>query len=379
MGHQGTLGIVTEATLELVTRPEAEFAPSSRTRTTRPPGAPQGSWPARGSPPWPGVVLFDEWKIDYLRRDDEAYIPQPPEVKAVVATAMYGVADEVRPAAKRLLRIGLESGGTYLGDEISQGDWASRHDRYATPLHGRVRNGQVVPMSWHCEDASINFSALPAVREEWHAIVDRLRERHDMFDDWGMFAYTNAAYKPWGDYLTEIDVGIWEERWDEDSWQAWVEAKRDIAAVALKPRRVDQRLPRLVPRGRGRPGAGGAGRRLRGHEVDQAGARPEQRHEPRQVPARPGLRGGRVIGFRLAAQRPPEARRVTDVVVMRFDDVYEVDPALMTEHVQQQEIPAWDTERIVDSRWEHLAWMHDHFADSVVSGEELITELDAEG
>jgi len=26
MGHQGTLGIVTEATLELVPRPEAEFA-----------------------------------------------------------------------------------------------------------------------------------------------------------------------------------------------------------------------------------------------------------------------------------------------------------------------------------------------------------------
>ena len=24
-----------------------------------------------------GVVLFDEWKIQYLRRDDEAYIPQP--------------------------------------------------------------------------------------------------------------------------------------------------------------------------------------------------------------------------------------------------------------------------------------------------------------
>ncbi len=192
MGHQGTLGIVTEATLELVTRPEAEFAaffsyPDYET-AWRSTGALAGS----GLATLAGVVLFDEWKIDYLRRDDEAYIPQPPEVKAVVAAAMYGTTDEVRPAAKRLLRIGLESGGAYLGDEISQGDWASRHDRYATPLHGRVRNGQVVPMSWHCEDASINFSALPAVREEWHAIVDRLREKHDMFDDWGMFAYTNA-------------------------------------------------------------------------------------------------------------------------------------------------------------------------------------------
>jgi hypothetical protein len=85
-----------------------------------------------------------------------------------------------------------------------------------------------------------------------------------------------------------------------------------------------------------------------------------------------------VIGFRLAAQRPPEARRVADDVVMRFDDVYEVDPELMSEHTPQQRFPAWETLRIVDSRWEHLAWMHDHFADSLVSGEELLEEIDAE-
>jgi hypothetical protein len=85
-----------------------------------------------------------------------------------------------------------------------------------------------------------------------------------------------------------------------------------------------------------------------------------------------------VIGFRLAAQRPPEPKRVKDDVVMRFDHVYEVDPGLMSEHTPQQELPAWDTLRIVDSRWEHLDWMHDHFADSLVSGEELLGEIDAE-
>jgi hypothetical protein len=50
----------------------------------------------------------------------------------------------------------------------------------------------------------------------------------------------------------------------------------------------------------------------------------------------------------------------------------------MTEHTPQQDIPAWDTHRIVDNRWEHLAWMHDHFADSVLSGEELLEEIEAE-
>ena len=86
-----------------------------------------------------------------------------------------------------------------------------------------------------------------------------------------------------------------------------------------------------------------------------------------------------MIGFRLSAQKPPEAKRITDDVIQRFDHIYEVDPELMTEHVQPQDIPAWDTLRIVESRWEHLAWMHDHFADSVVSGEELIREIEAEG
>jgi hypothetical protein len=68
-----------------------------------------------------------------------------------------------------------------------------------------------------------------------------------------------------------------------------------------------------------------------------------------------------MLGFRLSAQRPPDARRVNDDVVMRFDHVYEIDPRLMTEHVSQQDLPNWEIHRIVASRWEHLAWMHDHF------------------
>jgi hypothetical protein len=86
-----------------------------------------------------------------------------------------------------------------------------------------------------------------------------------------------------------------------------------------------------------------------------------------------------MLGFRLSAQTPPQAERVTDVVVSRFEHVYEVDPALMQENVRQQDIPNWDFERIVDSRWEHLAWMHNHFADSVLSGEELLAEIEREG
>jgi len=86
-----------------------------------------------------------------------------------------------------------------------------------------------------------------------------------------------------------------------------------------------------------------------------------------------------MLGFKLSAQTPPPADQVTDGVISRFEHLYEIDPVLMSEHVHQQDMPNWDFKRIVDSRWEHLAWMHNHFADSVISGEELLAELDAEG
>ena len=82
--------------------------------------------------------------------------------------------------------------------------------------------------------------------------------------------------------------------------------------------------------------------------------------------------------FRLGEQSPPPPRRVTDTVVERFEHVYEVDPALMA-RTGQQDLPAWDTNRIVDSRWEHLDWMHSHFADEVLlAGEGSETMPDEE-
>jgi hypothetical protein len=69
--------------------------------------------------------------------------------------------------------------------------------------------------------------------------------------------------------------------------------------------------------------------------------------------------------WRLGDQRPPEPRPIRDGVVMRIDHVYEVDPELM-QTFPQQNMPVWDTKRIIDNRGDHLAWIHDHFADEVI-------------
>jgi hypothetical protein len=83
--------------------------------------------------------------------------------------------------------------------------------------------------------------------------------------------------------------------------------------------------------------------------------------------------------YRFAEQHtPPPPVRVSGVAQTTFEHVYEVDPRLMEAHVLQQVFPNWDTLRIMRSRQDHLAWMHQHFAQKVVAGSEILAEVDRE-
>ena len=83
--------------------------------------------------------------------------------------------------------------------------------------------------------------------------------------------------------------------------------------------------------------------------------------------------------YRYAEQMtPPDARRVSEVAQETFAHVYEVDPRLMQRWVLQQSFPNWDTLRIMNSRHDHLDWMHAHFAHKVIHGSELLAEVAAE-
>ena len=74
--------------------------------------------------------------------------------------------------------------------------------------------------------------------------------------------------------------------------------------------------------------------------------------------------------FRLGDQTPPEARRINDTVIERLEHQFEVDPALM-QVTPKQPMPVWDSRRIFNARWDHLDWMHAHFADEVLLAGEL--------
>lgn len=76
--------------------------------------------------------------------------------------------------------------------------------------------------------------------------------------------------------------------------------------------------------------------------------------------------------------QPPEPQRVSDVAITTHEHVFEVDPRLMERWVLQQQFPNWDSLRIMNARGDHLAWMHKHFASTVVTGSELLAEVDAE-
>jgi hypothetical protein len=94
-----------------------------------------------------------------------------------------------------------------------------------------------------------------------------------------------------------------------------------------------------------------------------------------EAPAGPGP----TAPYRFAEQHtPPEPTRVSAVAQTTFEHVYEVDPRLMDRHVLQQVFPNWDTLRIMRSRHDHLDWMHRHFALRVVTGSELLAEMEAE-
>src|SRR5919107_1867056 len=69
--------------------------------------------------------------------------------------------------------------------------------------------------------------------------------------------------------------------------------------------------------------------------------------------------------WRLGDQTPPPAKRITDTVIERLEHQYELAPGPL-QTTPAQDMRLWDPRRIFNARWDHLDWMHDHFADEVL-------------
>ena len=233
LGSQGTLGIITELTVDLAFRPEVEAALFFSYENFGDAYRSQDALVREGFASLAFVSAFDEKKVDFLRRDDEAFFLQGPEVQAGLGFAALGRRAEIEPTMEALWRVAEAGGGVYLGDEIADADWAGRHEPYAIPLHGRAPDGQVVPMAWHDEDAAVPWSEVPAVLERWHEVVDRYAQEYGIFDDWGCYAHGNGSYRLHGDAMAEIDIGVREDILDRDGWDAYLGLKKEIATVTI--------------------------------------------------------------------------------------------------------------------------------------------------
>ena len=234
IGNQGTLGIVTEATLEIYPRPEAQWPcifgfPSFETALRN-----ADRMGKTGLKSLASMTIFDELKVETLRRDDPAYIIQPESVRSVNYFACFGAEAELKAAQGIFFKMCQEDGGVYFGKEISEGDWACRHERYHNTFHSRTSKGMVKPGKWHCEDSALPYSAVRDVFAKWHQIAKKYTDRYgDVFDDYGGITYPNNPFRPWGSYICEIDIMIDESKFNEKIWQEWLNLKREIAEVAL--------------------------------------------------------------------------------------------------------------------------------------------------
>ena len=230
-------------------RPEAEFSAFWMQRSFDAAWRTGGDLMRSGFATIAGVMLFDERKVAYLRRDDEAYIPQPDWATAVVAFALYGNKAEVRA--------GGQGDDAHREGVAAASTWATR-SRSSTGRRGTTATRR------RCTDArrTARWRRCRGTARTRRSRIRRCRRSASAgmpsSTAWssgtrcsttgGCSATPTGRTSRGATCLCEIDVGIWEQELDDETWGAWVDAKRDIAARLAGGGRVDLGRPRLGPR-----------------------------------------------------------------------------------------------------------------------------------
>ena len=228
LGSQGTLGIITKATVEIFPAPEVEYPAYWGFKNFEDAYKALGLLQKSGVSCAGGWGLFDEKRVEFYRRDLDFYIDLPKDIKVVVFWWLYGNEDEVEVAARRLFKICENANGIFFGEDFSQTAWAARHETSVPPIHGR-KNGQVVPMTWVMEDPAINYTEIPKLKVKWHNIIEKYG-----FDDWGLIFISNRRSKQ-GEYLAGIMIGVDETEFfeNEKRWEDYIACRNELLSAAL--------------------------------------------------------------------------------------------------------------------------------------------------
>jgi glycolate oxidase len=154
--------------------------------------------------------IYDRHKIEAARRMDPNY----PDENCTMTIGFEGAKEVVEAAMKRAIKICKEAGGKDLGPEIGMKDWEGRHDFYPDLT-------SLGPGLWQDEEGAVPFTRSIEALKQFHEILKKYA-----IEDWGGEIWT--VQPPLVSVLWRVD-----ER-DEDKWQDYLRASREIAETYMR-------------------------------------------------------------------------------------------------------------------------------------------------
>jgi glycolate oxidase len=209
IGTWGTLGIVTEATLRIFPLPEKVYVTSIAFKDLK--SATEAAYNMiMADMPLSLFGIYDKHKIAAARRMDPNY----PDENCTMTIGFEGAKEVVEAARKRAIEICKKAGGKDLGPEIGMKDWEGRHDFYPDLT-------SLGPGMWQDEEGAVPFTHSIDALKQFHEIL----KKYDI-EDWGGEIWT--VQPPLVSVLWKVD-----ER-NEDKWQDYVNASKEIAEVYMR-------------------------------------------------------------------------------------------------------------------------------------------------